>query len=655
MFDTPIAKFIIIIFIVCAACSNHTDLVEDALESAGSNRSELESVLEHYSDEPMKLQAAQFLIGNMPGHYSYADTIGINRYYRAMDSLLNIMQGHDVLTTKSAIDSLSMIYVTLDKTLVQDVETITADFLIANIDSAFSKWRNTPWGKHLTFEEFCETLLPYKTEELQPFDNWRMYMPKSFPLDEGFRDCDQIKESPLKAAFSVHECLKSKLDPVAITDPVPLPVYSLLVKAKIPYGVCEDYASIATSAMRSHGIPLYNDFTPQWGYRNRLGHSWNVLLHNNGQYIHFVGGMMPPNELHKPDDRMAKAFRHTYARNMEIEQLINTEPFVPKTFQSQFIKDVTSQYAVCSDVEIAVGDIDTQYAYLAIFSDANYWHPVDFAKINNGKAIFHNVGRRCAYLPVYYNAFGEMKAISNPFSIEFDGNIKQLTTTNHEKFSIILKRKYPALEYVYEVAPRIVGGEFQYADHEDFSDAITGYTITDGAPITHEALLPINLGQHQYWRYIQNSPFTFCNIAEIAFYEPGATTPTYGKVLGTDGFCGFNAHMTKEKVFDGDILTAFDAPNDHGAWVGMDFSKPISIERICYTGRGDGNSIEAGDTYELFYWYNGEWASLGRQTATGINLVYNDVPKGALYLLRDLTKGQDERPFTYENGRQVWW
>ncbi len=113
--------------------------------------------------------------------------------------------------------------------------------------------------------------------------------------------------------------------------------------------------------------------------------------------------------------------------------------------------------------------------------------------------------------------------------------------------------------------------------------------------------------------------------------------------------------MTKEKVFDGDILTAFDAPIDHGAWVGMDFSKPISIERICYTGRGDGNSIEAGDTYELFYWYNGEWASLGRQTATGINLVYNDVPKGALYLLRDLTKGQDERPFTYENGRQVWW
>lgn len=37
------------------------------------------------------------------------------------------------------------------------------------------------------------------------------------------------------------------------------------------------------------------------------------------------------------------------------------------------------------------------------------------------------------------------------------------------------------------------------------------------------------------------------------------------------------------------------------------------------------------------------------------NIFFKDVPKGALYLLRDLTKGKDERIFTYENGVQVWW
>ena len=27
----------------------------------------------------------------------------------------------------------------------------------------------------------------------------------------------------------------------------------------------------------------------------------------------------------------------------------------------------------------------------------------------------------------------------------------------------------------------------------------------------------------------------------------------------------------------------------------------------------------------------------------------------ALLWLRNLTKGREERPFTYENGRQIWW
>ena len=113
--------------------------------------------------------------------------------------------------------------------------------------------------------------------------------------------------------------------------------------------------------------------------------------------------------------------------------------------------------------------------------------------------------------------------------------------------------------------------------------------------------------------------------------------------------------MTKDKVFDGDILTAFDAPWGLGAWVGMDFGKPIEIERIRFTGRGDGNSIDMGDTYELFFWHNNTWTSLGTQTATGIDLTFRNVPEGGLYLLRDLTKGKDERIFTYENNTQVWW
>ena len=36
-------------------------------------------------------------------------------------------------------------------------------------------------------------------------------------------------------------------------------------------------------------------------------------------------------------------------------------------------------------------------------------------------------------------------------------------------------------------------------------------------------------------------------------------------------------------------------------------------------------------------------------------LVYPDAPSNALFLLRNHTKGQEERVFTYEGDRQVWW
>ena len=60
------------------------------------------------------------------------------------------------------------------------------------------------------------------------------------------------------------------------------------------------------------------------------------------------------------------------------------------------------------------------------------------------------------------------------------------------------------------------------------------------------------------------------------------------------------------------------------------------------------------DLYELFFWDN-EWISLGEKHATGHALRYDNVPKNALLWLRNKTKGHEERPFTYENGMQIWW
>lgn len=45
--------------------------LEQALLFAGDNRGELEKVLAHYENNPEKLEAARFLIRNMPRWYGY--------------------------------------------------------------------------------------------------------------------------------------------------------------------------------------------------------------------------------------------------------------------------------------------------------------------------------------------------------------------------------------------------------------------------------------------------------------------------------------------------------------------------------------------------------------------------------------------------------
>lgn len=54
------------------------------------------------------------------------------------------------------------------------------------------------------------------------------------------------------------------------------------------------------------------------------------------------------------------------------------------------------------------------------------------------------------------------------------------------------------------------------------------------------------------------------------------------------------------------------------------------------------------------YW-DMDWVSLGKQIADDFSLTFHHVPQNALLLLRDLTRGTDERIFLYEDAKQIWY
>jgi hypothetical protein len=160
---------------------------------------------------------------------------------------------------------------------------------------------------------------------------------------------------------------------------------------------------------------------------------------------------------------------------------------------------------------------------------------------------------------------------------------------------------------------------------------------------------------YRYWRYVSGENQS-CNIAEVYFYSANSPEAIYNQVIGTEESAMDNtAQYSRMAVFDRDPLTFFEAPTPSDAWAGMDFGEPVRISKIWYTPRGDGNDVTPGDIHELLYWDDNQWISLGQQIAGEPALKYENAPVNALFLLRNLTRGHEERIFTYENGEQKWW
>lgn len=647
-----INKVFCLLFCCFAAvgCCRNDSRLERALVLAKDNRGELERVLAYYRMDSLKLQAAKFLIENMPGHLSYQGN-EIDRYYDAVDAVLQEKHGIPVHELVEEMNGVGRRFAK-KYDMVSDLEVITADYLIENIERAFEQWESSRWGAHLSFVDFCEWMLPYKVVELQPLDDWRAYLGKRF--DEGLDNlkyCYMYEKSAVWATCCINSNLKDSIRPDVRGNEM-LPVHRLSTKLQMPFGICQDYVEIAAAVLRSEGIPVAIDFTPQWPFRE-IGHSWNVVLANSGRPIPFGGAESNPGEPHKLDEKMAKVYRNTYAVNPDLERLHQNERFVPQIFRTLCIKDVTSEYMVTSDVEVEVDKETGGYIYLAMF-DNKAWNPVAFAEVRHRKALFRNMGRDVLYLPVGYQHH-TIVPLGNPFVLTSKGEVRQIVPQKETKGEMVLYRKYPLFPHVQNIAHRIVGGKFQAANTVNFGDSVTLHEITEWGIRGREVVLPPETKAYRYWRFYQPVRESYCNISEITFVDRTSHQAAMGKMIGTGGSYGNNPGTRKEVAFDGDLLTYFDAPIDSGGWVGMDFGHPVAVEKIIYTPRGDGNTIGIGDTYELFYWKDGRWVSLGRQVATTVLLRFKDVPADALYLLKNLSRGVEERIFLYKNGKQEFW
>lgn len=636
-----------------SGCAKYPEDVEQALKLAGDNRKELEAVITHYNQnlsDSLKLKAAYFLIGNMDD-YVYFEGEQIDNYY----TFFELAKKTHITKLDSLAESLKSKYGVFPYQTVNmyfDINKLRADFLISNIDMAFKVWYEQPWGKKINFEQFCEYILPYKILNEKPdFNRSDIYIQYN-----EFLDSVRNTNGDVVAACSKinNELIRHGWTWTGAIDFLPHFGAKTLLEART--GNCREYADIAVYVMRATGIPVSIDFTPQWPFRS-LGHEWNVLLNEQGINIPFMGVESNPGIPHNADHKKAKVYRRTLAKQKQsLAMLKDKNDLVPSLFNNSHFKDVSDEYFQSSDVSVVLEREIAQankFAFLCVFNNKD-WVPIHWGAINKKtrSVTFSKMGRDIVYLPVKYT--GMLTAVAYPFLLTKEGIVKFLKPNIQKTQSMKILRKYPVL--ISFRLKRMVGARFQGANRSDFKDAVDLYKIDSLPRMDYQQVAVSKNRAFRYFRYY-SAHKGYANIAELEFYSEDPLNPLKGEIIGTNET--YKPDRTKEKTMDGDISTFFDAAatNPDSAWVGIDLGAGVKkiVKRIRYCPANDGNNICIGNDYELFYWSMNGWISVERKIAKTGELIFTKVPSGGLYLLHNHSGGQEERIFTYEIGKQVWW
>lgn len=634
--------------LLLASCDTGRRELRQALRAAGDNRPELESVLGHYGRrdaDSLKLRAAEYLIRYMPLHRSY-DT-KIEAMYDRIDSMIPCYANSD-----SLMDAMTALYADFKPQIKVgfDIRTISAEFLIRNIEQAFDLWRNKPWAKHLNFDEFCEYLLPYKCADMQPLTDWRTELAGKYNGELGRHPSELWRDNPRIAAYDVNKELY-KIKHSYTADANPCPIFRATTITSLPKGTCTE-TSIATALiMRSKGIPVSIDFTPNWPTRPR-SHYWMTVVNHRHQDELFTGYAPEGNESYFADRPLCKVFRMTYRPNPEVQRILAKDGWIPRSLPCLFARDITEKYTKADTIECPMYDLPEagRTVYLAVFDNQD-WVPVCWGRRHRDKARFEKVGRNIFYMPVIYDDLRKMHPAGDPFFLKCDGTMQFIRPDSLDRQTIRVARKYGIYETVNRANKQgsLMGGAVEAADNPQFRDARTVLELPSDTLVLAGTESVASDAPFRYWQ-IHSTTGWWCDIAELQFFDGE-------EKLHARLFSDVTDEKSKARVLmidDDDPLT-FAPMREPNIRIGFDFGRPVNVSKIVWFRRSDGNNIYPGYEYTLYSWDGGKWATVSRQRAGNQTwLEFRDIPNGALLLLVCDTKGIENRPFTHHNGNIMW-
>ena len=363
--------------------------------------------------------AYRFLENNFGHHHSFVQYI-VDRNGKTVD--FSPYQYEDLYKALDVFDSLCVVH-TLFAEFLNDSPAISPETLREHACRMVAVWQQAPCKDSFDINDFYEYVLPYRTG----VEKWDDY---ADTLVHNIASISSMHENMHSTVAAINQ----KLAGLLVFD---LRSHGLLHEPGIPellragMGSCMALCGVVAQSLRLAGIPTSIDECPVWGHRNS-GHQWNAYANEKGQWIPFDAleyGTEPFTAI-SDSVKAPKIFRHTFSSCESCLPPIKHND-IPPALRNPHRVDVTHMYVTASDVEIDVSG-DESIIYLSVFNGGE-WRIVEWAAVENGKALFRNMGNNnIVYMPAYYRN-DEVIPAADPFVLTPHGKKVQSALTDQRK------------------------------------------------------------------------------------------------------------------------------------------------------------------------------------------------------------------------------
>lgn len=591
MYKEWLISILIVIFcLIGGGCSRYEEIIPDG---AGRNATELRKVLGSYRGNKYSIQyaSAEFLVRNMGWHIS---------------------EENDGVYSDAAI--------------------LSYDFLREHIDHAVEQWQTSPYSKDLTFEEFCEYLLPYRAaygfghnvSGKERYD----WVVEHIGLPDSITDIKELIKHYNHGVHALRE--RGGKRNAQFRDGLNDLLYD-------DYTDCADKAVQTCLNLRAIGVPCVVEHN--LGYRTFKAHHYHCAVWDtqHKEWIKFdaEGVRDYPGEGDWTSAELLNLYRETYAPQVGTPYVEGEK--MPRGFVSPCQKDVTHHTV---SIEIPLDTIlNGSVPYLATFHRSETGlQPFTYGRIVGDKAIFDHVVPTVWYVVAIYPQ-GKQQIISRPFWVNDASN--RLAAITYADFSgvedptedITIDRKYPIKERLVKRARTLIGTTIEGANHPDFSDAHLLWRL-DSMPLPKVEHYPfLKTGNYKYYRL--NTPEA-CEVSVLEW-------------LTADGVLPISDN--NNKAYDGDMTTA---PTDSTS-ITLSLLEPQRVIGVNLAPINADNAITPGHNYQLYTWNDANgWTFHSSQWASSESVTFRSVPKGSLLWLKDISKGHEEMPFKVTNNTQSY-